>query len=182
MKQPPDSVSQPVQQQCFSQADPLKLSQMQAFVAPCARVSGSSTPVTNTLAAGNFSKNSAMNGIDPPTPMSIGAVPSQASVKAARAASYAGPVASIWVGSPESHSVSEYDAPNGTWASRCRCRQAKALAVESPGASRIVTLARAIGVRVLLAPSTLGASMPVIVIAGWVHIRATALPEPIQET
>ena len=33
-----------------------------------------------------------MNGIEPPTPMSTGSVPSHASVKARRAASYAGPV------------------------------------------------------------------------------------------
>ena len=46
-----------------------------------------------------------MNGIEPPTPMSTGAVPSQASVNAARAASYAGPVASIWVASPVSTTV-----------------------------------------------------------------------------
>ena len=55
-------------------------------MAPWARVSGSSTPVTSTLACGYAFTNSAMNGIDPPTPMSIGAVPSQASANAARAA------------------------------------------------------------------------------------------------
>ena len=64
-----------------------------------------------------------MNGIDPPTPMSIGSVPSQASVKAARAASYAGPVASICVGSPKSTGVIVSSAPQGTWVSRWRSRR-----------------------------------------------------------
>ena len=43
-------------------------------------------------------------------------------------------------------------------------------------------LARADGVRVLLAPSTLGASMPVTVIAGLVHSRSTIEPSPIHST
>ena len=59
-----------------------------------------------------------MNGIDPPTPMSTGSVPSQASVNAPRAASYAGPVASIWVASPVSTTVTVSSAPHGTCASR----------------------------------------------------------------
>ena len=91
-------------------------------MAPWARVSGSSTPVTSTLASGNASRNSAMNGIEPPTPMSIGSVPSQASANAARAASYAGPVASIAVGSPTSTGVIVSSAPQGTWVSRWRSR------------------------------------------------------------
>ena len=46
-----------------------------------------------------------MNGIEPPTPMSTGAVPSHAAANAARAASYAGPVASMTHGSPSPSSV-----------------------------------------------------------------------------
>ena len=55
-----------------------------------------------------------MNGIEPPTPMSTGSMPSQASVNAARAASYAGPVASIAIGSPVSTTVKPSSAPHGT--------------------------------------------------------------------
>ena len=78
-----------------------------------------------------------MNGIDPPTPMSIGSVPSHASANADRAASYAGPVASIWVASPVSTTVWVRVAPHGTFASRWRTRQSSAFAaVVSPGAIR----------------------------------------------
>ena len=52
----------------------------------CACVAGSSTPVTRILASGKAAANSAMNGIDPPTPMSTASVP-QACRNAARAAS-----------------------------------------------------------------------------------------------
>ena len=109
-----------------------------------------------------------MNGIEPPTPMSTGSVPSQASVKAARAASYAGPVASIWVASPVSTTtVCEGGAPRR----RCFSRWAwtgtrRALAVVSPGATRSADPARAAGTRVLQAPSTLGASKPVMLSGG----------------
>ena len=53
---------------------------------PCAWVYGSETPVTRIAAFGNISWKVAMNGIDPPTPISTGATPSQAAVNAARAA------------------------------------------------------------------------------------------------
>ena len=52
----------------------------------CACVAGSSTPVTRIADFGNAAANSAMNGIEPPIPMSIGSVP-QACRNAARAAS-----------------------------------------------------------------------------------------------
>ena len=120
-----------------------------------------------------------MNGIDPPTPMSIGSVPSQASVKAERAASYAGPVASIWVASPVSTTVWVSVAPHGVCASRCSTRRATAFSAVSPGAMRIEMRARAAGTRVLEAPATFGASRPVIERAGLVHSRSTAEPEPI---
>ena len=120
-----------------------------------------------------------MNGIDPPTPMSTGSVPSQASVNAARAASYAGPVASIWVASPVSTTVWVRVAPHGTFASRWRTRQSSALAVVSPGAIRSEIRARAAGTRVLLAPATLGASRPVMLSAGLVQSRSTVEPVPI---
>ncbi len=123
-----------------------------------------------------------MNGIDPPTPMSTGCVPSQASAKAARAASYAGPVASIRVASPVSVTTASRVAPHGTCCSRCRCRAATAFVVVSPGAIRMLIRARAAGTRVLLAPSTRGASRPVTDSDGLVHSRSTALPEPIQCT
>ncbi len=151
-------------------------------MAPWARVSGSSTPVTSTLASGNASRNSAMNGIEPPTPMSIGSVPSQASVKAARAASYAGPVASICVGSPKSTGVIVSSAPHGTWVSRWRSRAARALATVSPGAIRRLSRARAAGTRVLLEPATLGASRPITDSDGLVQSRSTLEPLPIQPT
>ncbi len=123
-----------------------------------------------------------MNGIEPPTPMSTGATPSQASSNAARAASYAGPVASIWVGSPVSTTVKVSWAPQGTFASQCLRRHSTALAVVSPGAMRRLSLARATGTRVLLAPSTFGASSPVTVSAGRVHSRSTTEPSPIHST
>ncbi len=41
----------------------------------CACVAGSSTPVTRIFAVGNAAANSAMNGIEPPIPVSIGVVP-----------------------------------------------------------------------------------------------------------
>ena len=123
-----------------------------------------------------------MNGIEPPTPMSTGATPSQASSNAARAASYAGPVASIWVGSPVSTTVKVSWAPQGTCASQCLRRHSTALAVVSPGAMRRLSLARAIGTRVLLAPSTFGASRPVTVSAGRVQSRSTIEPSPIHST
>ena len=121
-----------------------------------------------------------MNGIEPPTPMSTGAVPSHASAKAARAASYAGPVASIWVASPVSTTVMVSSAPQGTCFSRCSRRRSTALAVVSPGAIRIEIRQRAAGTRVLLAPATLGASRPVIESAGLVQSRSTVEPSPIQ--
>ena len=52
----------------------------------CACVAGSSTPVTRIFASGKAAANSAMNGIDPPTPVSIAAVP-HACLNAERAAS-----------------------------------------------------------------------------------------------
>ena len=57
----------------------------------CACVAGSSTPVTRIAAFGNAAANSAMNGIEPPMPMSTGSVP-QACRNAALATSYTGPV------------------------------------------------------------------------------------------
>ena len=57
-----------------------------------------------------------------------------------------------------------------------------AFAVVSPGAMRRLSLARAIGTRVLLAPSTFGASRPVTVSAGRVHSRSTTEPSPIHST
>ena len=151
-------------------------------MAPWARVSGSSTPVTRTDASGKVSRNSAMNGIEPPTPMSTGSVPSHASAKALRAASYAGPVASIRVASPVSTTVTVSSAPHGTCCSQWRRRQSSALAVVSPGAIRRLILARAEATRVLLAPSTWGASRPVTVSDGLVHSRSTAEPSPIHCT
>ena len=55
-------------------------------------------------------------------------------------------------------------------------------AVVSPGAIRSESLARAVAVRVLLAPSTLGASRPVMVSEGWVQSRSTAEPWPMNST
>src|SRR5690242_19936676 len=55
---------------------------------PCALPCGSSTPVTRIDAFGKSSWNVAMNGIEPPMPMSTGSAP-HASVNAERAASYA---------------------------------------------------------------------------------------------
>ena len=151
-------------------------------MAPWARVSGSSTPVTSTLASGIASRNSAMNGIDPPTPMSTGSVPPQASVKASRAASYAGPVTSSAIGSPVSTTSIVSWAPHGTCFSRCSLRQAMAFFEVSPGAVRSASRARAAGMRVLDEPSTLGASRPITESAGCVHSRSTFGPEPIHST
>src|SRR4029079_9383677 len=102
-----------------------------------------------------------------------------ASVNAVRAASYAGPVASICVASPVSTTFTLRVAPHGTWDSRWAFRQARAFSVVSPGAIRMEILARAAGTRVLLAPSTLGASRPVTLSDGLVHSRSTVEPSPI---
>jgi hypothetical protein len=110
--------------------------------------------------------------------MSTASTPSQASLNAARAASYAGPVVSIAVASPVSTTVSVHSAPQGTCFSRWVRRHSRACAVVSPGATRSENFARADAVSVLLAPSTLGASMPVIVSAGWVHSRSSIGPDP----
>ena len=61
-------------------------------------------------------------------------------------------------------------------------RHSIALSVVSPGAIRSEILARALATRVLLAPSTLGASRPVIVSDGLVQSRSTAEPEPMNST
>ena len=127
---------------------------------------------------GRRSRNSAMNGIEPPTPMSTGSTPPQASANAARAASYAGPVASMAVASPVSTRVTSSWAPQGTCCSRCALEPGQRVGQVSPGATRMETLARADGTRVLEAPSTLGASMPVIDSEGLVQSRSTALPLP----
>ena len=111
--------------------------------------------------------------------MSTGAVPSQASAKAARAASYAGPLASICVASPVSTTVVWSVAPQAMCCSRFTWRRFTALAEVSPGAMRRLMRQRAAGTRVLDAPSTLGASKPVIDRAGWVQSRSTTLPVPI---
>ena len=124
-----------------------------------------------------------MNGIDPPTPMSTGSVPSQASVNAARAASYAGPVASICVASPVStDGDGELGAPRDVLPRGAGAGSRGRSAVVSPGAIRIEILARAAGTRVLLAPSTLGASRPVMLSEGLVHSRSTTGPSPIHST
>ena len=119
-----------------------------------------------------------MNGIEPPTPMSTGAVPSQASVNAARAASYAGPVASIWVASPVSTAVIVSSAPHGDVLLEVLAQPgAAALAVVSPGAMRRLRCGsgrRAPGC--CDAPATLGASRPVIDSAGLVQSRSTVEP------
>ena len=57
-----------------------------------------------------------------------------------------------------------------------------AFSVLSPGAIRSEILARAVGTRVLLAPSTWGASRPVTVSDGLVHSRSTLEPEPMNST
>jgi hypothetical protein len=121
-----------------------------------------------------------MKGIEPPTPMSTGAVPSQAWANAERAASYAGPLASIWVASPVPTTVMLSSAPQATFFSRCSRNRSTALAVVSPGAIRIEIRQRAAGTSVLLAPATLGPSRPVIESAGLVHSRSTVEPSPIQ--
>ena len=75
------------QQQGLGQADPLELGQVQPLVGavgPGVRVLDAGD---QDAASGNSSWNAAMNGIEPPTPMSTGSVPSQAAANAARAAS-----------------------------------------------------------------------------------------------
>ena len=95
-----------------------------------------------------------MKGIDPPTPMSTGSVPSHASVKAARAASYAGPVASIDVASPVSTTVNGSrrptarappGAPSGGRSRSRSCRPARCASRSWRGPT---------GTRVLRAPAT----------------------------
>jgi hypothetical protein len=86
------------------------------------------------------------------------------------------------VASPVSTTVKLSSAPHGTCDSKCSRRHSIALSVVSPGAIRKEILARALGTRVLLAPSTLGASIPVTVSDGLVHSRSTAEPEPMNST
>ncbi len=113
--------------------------------------------------------------------MSTGAVPSHASVKARRAASYAGPVASIAVASPVSTTVKVSSAPHGTWALTA-AQALDGVGGGVTGAIRIETLARAVGTSVLLAPSTCGASRPATLSEGLVQSRSTTEPSPIHCT
>ena len=73
------------QQQCLGDGGTLEHTQVQALVDAVGLGAGSSTPVTRILARGKAAANSAMNGMDPPIPMSTTSVP-QASRNAARAA------------------------------------------------------------------------------------------------
>ena len=76
-------------------------------------------------------------------------------MKASRAASYAGPVASIANGSPVSPGVTVTWAPHGDVAIEVLAQRAPcACSASSPGATRRLTFARAAGTRVLLASAT----------------------------
>src|SRR4051812_16764283 len=86
------------------------------------------------------------------------------------------------MGSPASTKTTSTFAPHGVAVSRCLRRHAKPLATESPGAIRSDNLARAVGTRVLLAPSTFGASKPVTLNDGLVQRRSTTGPDPIHST
>ena len=108
-----------------------------------------------------------MNGIEPPTPMSTGSVPSQASANAAarRVVRRTGRVdlrrlAGVddgdgQLGAPRDVLLEVRDAARPRRSAWCR-----------RGAIRSEILARAAGTRVLLAPSTLGASRPMTASAG----------------
>src|SRR5699024_7084592 len=120
---------------------------------------------TRTEADGNASVSVEINGIEPPMPISIGVVPSQAIRIASRAASYAGPSAGNATGSPPSMYSTSTDAPHGVLASIWPRNCSNADAHESPGARRIEIIAEAVGNRVLLESRTAGASIPVTVSA-----------------
>src|SRR4051812_40997666 len=106
-------------------------------------------PVTRIAASGNRSWRVATTGIEPPIPTSAGAVPSQAAVRAARAASYAGPAVGRTHGALPLSQATSTDAPHGTCFSRWARRAAYAEMGLSPGASRTLILALALATRAL---------------------------------
>ena len=73
-------------------------------------------------------------------------------------------------------------APHGTCASRCSASARCAFAASSPGASRMLTTARARGSRTFATSSVRGASMPSTATAGLSHERSATEPVPISST
>ena len=97
-------------------------------LAPCARVSGSSTPVTRIAASGNSSANCAMNGIEPPTPMSTGcdAVPGLAEGRPCQRRT-PGRSRRPRTARRCRRRLTVTCAPQGAWASRCVAQVAQRL-------------------------------------------------------
>ena len=93
-----------------------------------------------------------MNGIEPPTPMSTGATPVPGLLER-RPRGVVGRTGRVDLGGLAGvhHGVGGAST-QGTLASQCLRRHSTAFAVVSPGAMRRVSLARATGTRVLLAP------------------------------
>src|SRR5260370_25551157 len=108
--------------------------------------------------------------MDPAGGTSTAGVP-HASVRAERAAWYARPPVLAVNGAAKPPGCTLTCAPQGAWASRCAVSAARAAAGSSPGAIRMLTLARAAGTRVLGAVATGGASTPVTAMAGAAHRR-----------
>src|SRR5699024_5953147 len=143
----------------------------------CALVSGSSTPVSRILALGKASTRSATNGIDPPSPVSIAAVP-HASDSACFIMSVARTFGSTTNGRPTSPGCTWTSAP---WTSRApmwRLTACIASCGSIPGPSRIEKRAFAVGT-MALADSGIGvASIPMILRAALFQSRSARFPVP----
>ena len=106
-----------------------------------ARVSGSSTPVTRTWPPGTPPRNSAMNGIEPPTPMSIGScVPGLGERRTRRVVGRTGGV-DLRAAPRCRRGDGELGAPRHVL-SRWRAQRGEGVARVSPGAIRRLSLAR----------------------------------------
>src|ERR1700746_3787819 len=103
--------------------------------------------------------------MDPPAPASTAAVP-HASLRAERAHLYAHPPDRAGNGAGRGPGWMLTWAPQGACASRCAISASRAAAGSSPGATRMLTLARATGMSVLEAAATDGAAIPVTAFAG----------------
>ena len=147
----------------------------------CARLSGSDTPVSSSSAWGKVPASAATTGSEPPLPAATGEHP-QVWAHAARKASKAPPDASIRCGLPSFAKVIVTSAPQGARPRICASMAFLAVAVSSPGASRTLIFARAIGTSLFAASVMDGASIPRTARAGRPHSRCASVPVPSSET
>src|SRR5690242_21852093 len=109
--------------------------------------------------------------MEPPAPASTAGRP-QASFRAERADLYARPPDRAVNGAATEPGSTLTCAPQGACAVRCAASASRAAAASSPGATRMLTLARATGTSVFEAAATDGASMPITAMAGPAQSRA----------